>query len=103
MVLQPQAFIDDSYEPGDSGAFVLAGYVSSAEKWANFAREWEASLVRWGWPNKRGNLHFKMSEAASNKRWEAAAALYRHIEDHAEMALSCGFLKQDLIGAKKRV
>lgn len=101
MVLQ--AFIDDSYETGDRGAFVLGGYVAKVASWVKFSQEWEASLVHWGWPNKRGNLHFKMAEAAAMGRWENAAVLYRHIEDHVEMALSCGFLKEDLIAAKKRI
>jgi hypothetical protein len=36
-----QAFADDSMEAGR--VLVLAGYISTAEQWSNFCKEWKAS------------------------------------------------------------
>lgn len=100
MVLQ--ACIDDSYDPGD-GAFVLAGFVASAERWASFEREWEKSLPKWGRLSPNGSYHFHMVEMAAAGQMEKVAGLYRIIEDHVQLGLSCGFLKGDLERAKARI
>ena len=55
MVLQ--AFIDDSYK--SDGVYVLAGFVATAEAWANFARDWE-ELLPLGVRDRDGKFHFKL-------------------------------------------
>jgi hypothetical protein len=44
MILQPQAFIDDSVGQPIRKHLVLAGFVSSAAAWAAFAHDWQAVL-----------------------------------------------------------
>ena len=39
-----QAYTDDSGKLGDSPVCVLAGYISTAERWATFSNEWQAAL-----------------------------------------------------------
>ena len=39
MVLE--GYVDDSGSSPDGNVFVLAGYISTAEKWAEFSSEWE--------------------------------------------------------------
>ena len=38
-----QAFVDESYDD-DSGVFVMAGCISTAEAWVQFSKEWEEML-----------------------------------------------------------
>ena len=58
VILQPQAFIDDSVSQPAQTYFVLAGFVSSAARWAEFSNEWQAAL------DLEPKLdYFKMNEA----------------------------------------
>ena len=76
MVLQ--AFMDDSRT--DGGVFVLAGWIAPAEKWVQFARDWEELLPGTG-KGLNGAHRFKMSEMARTERGrELAGAFYRVIE-----------------------
>jgi Protein of unknown function (DUF3800) len=57
-MLEPQAIIDDSATQPNPKYFVLAGFVSSAARWAEFSDEWQAAL------DLGPNLdYFKMNEA----------------------------------------
>jgi hypothetical protein len=96
-----QAYIDDSLD--DTGVYVLAGYVASAESWAAFSKEWEAMLP-WGTLNSRGEYHFKMSEMAlSPERMSRVPAFHKIIHDHALMSIACIMNKNDVESAKRRV
>ena len=78
--------MDESEDP--DGTFVLGGYVASAEKWAEFSKEWEEMLPN-GVLDKHG-YYFKMSEmAARPERLERVPSFYRIIEKYVVMALSC--------------
>lgn len=55
-----QTAIDDSGWDGVSPVFVLAGYVSTKEKWKSFSDEWQA-ILDLKEPSKLG--HLKMNEA----------------------------------------
>src|SRR5260370_35664012 len=58
IILQPQAYVDDSVGSAGSKALVLAGFVSSAAGWAAFSEEWQAAL------DLEPKLdYFKMNEA----------------------------------------
>ena len=46
LMLMLKAFIDDSHSGPTGPVFVLAGYISTAEKWASFAEKWQAILGR---------------------------------------------------------
>jgi hypothetical protein len=57
-----QGFIDDSGEgdaPGDP-VFVLGGFISSAERWVDFSKEWRSAL-----DDPPSIEYFKMAEAAN--------------------------------------
>lgn len=63
MVAVYQCFVDDS-DAGAGGPFVLAGFVSSIETWAQFADDWRAKL----WNAKpRPLAYFKAKEAAARR------------------------------------
>lgn len=97
-----QSFIDDSYKL--DGYFVLAGYVATAERWAAFAKDWEALLPRHGALANNGKYHFKMSEMAlSPERMERVAPFYRVIEEHAQLCVSVSMKISDLHAAKARI
>jgi hypothetical protein len=82
-----QAFVDYSYNP--NGVFVLAGYIASAEAWADFSKEWEAMLP-FGTLNQRNRYHFKMAEMAmTDERMERVPAFFRIIENHILGYVSC--------------
>ncbi len=89
-----QAYIDDSGSGGPPPVFVLAGYVSTAEKWEVFSAEWVAVL------HSTPTIdYFKMHEAKwlegqfyrwtvkdrDTKVWELLTVLRRH----AEVGLRC--------------
>lgn len=50
LVLALTAYIDDSGGRGYSPVFVLAGYLASVERWADFSLEWRALLDEAGLP-----------------------------------------------------
>jgi hypothetical protein len=82
-----QAFIDDSYT--SDGVYVLAGYISSAEAWANFSKHWE-EMLPFGTLNKHGRYHFKMSEMGANDEgMSRLPGFFRIIEKNVLVALSC--------------
>lgn len=84
MVLQ--AYMDESTDD-ESGLFVLAGYISSAEKWAQFSREWE-TLLPLSALQEDGRYRFKMSEMAQRRMGNVPAFLHV-IRKYAEMSVSC--------------
>jgi hypothetical protein len=57
LILSLEAFIDDSGR-GQGNAFVLSGYLSTAERWESFSREWQEELDR-----SPSIKYFKMKEA----------------------------------------
>jgi hypothetical protein len=58
VILEPQAVIDDSATQPNPRYFVLAGFVSSAARWAEFSDEWQAALDL-----EPKLAYFKMNEA----------------------------------------
>jgi hypothetical protein len=58
MILEPQAVIDDSATQPNPKYFVLAEFVSSAARWAEFSDEWQAALDL-----EPKLAYFKMNEA----------------------------------------
>lgn len=86
-----QGFMDESWDSdgvGGEGIFVLAGYVSTVEKWAAFSKEWKQRL-RWGTVQSDGSRQFKMSEMASQNRWDDLPFFYSVIMEYAELSISC--------------
>ena len=94
-----QAFVDESE---DGAFFVLAGYVSSPEKWLAFSREWEQRLPH-AMLGPTDSRRFKMSEMAMNGRMGDVPIFYRVIEDYAELAISVAFKPSDLNSALDRI
>ena len=77
-----QAYIDHSCE---AGTFVLAGYLAAAEEWAAFSKEWKELL-----DDQPVLKRIEMQEMAqSPERMERASRLYRTIERHVRIAVSC--------------
>lgn len=92
MVLQ--AYIDDSVD-AETGVFVLAGYVSTAEKWAKFSKEWEERLPL-SVIQTDGRYRFKMSEMANYNRWDYVPAFHALIAQYAEISISCVINKNEI-------
>jgi hypothetical protein len=92
-----KVFIDGS-GTGDPNWFVLAGYLSTAERWADFSTEWQR-LIDMRSPHYRALDYFKMNEMTSDADRERCGWFYRVIEDHALMALSVVVNVQDLRNA----
>jgi hypothetical protein len=57
-----QGYTDDSGSDGNRPPFVLAAYLSEAEKWATFSDEWKAELRR-----EPKIEYFRMAEAATGE------------------------------------
>src|SRR6185503_15054180 len=101
MVLEYQAFIDDSYH--DDGEFVLAGHIAAVDKWAAFAREWER-LLPFGTLAEDGTYHFKMAEMAQTpERLERIKPFYRLIEETVDVSVSCRLNRAEFEAAKHNV
>jgi Protein of unknown function (DUF3800) len=99
MVLQ--AFIDDSVTP--NGAFVLAGYIATAEVWARFSKEWEERLP-YGTRAKDDGFHFKMSEMALlPERMKRVGAFFRIIDSYDLFPISCKINIAELRSASSRI
>jgi hypothetical protein len=80
-----QAFIDESVTP--TSTFVMAGYIATAEAWAQFSREWEALLPLTMRSSSSAKRRFKMNEMA--QYMDRVPAFYHVIERHALFSLSC--------------
>jgi hypothetical protein len=95
-----QAYIDDSYTQG--GVFVLAGYIATAEAWAEFSKEWDEllPLAKLG-PNDR--RRFKMQEMIAPAWIQNVPAFYRVIENHVALAVSIKIEIDDITRAMDRV
>jgi hypothetical protein len=93
-----RAYIDDSGNDGESPAFVLAGYISTAEHWTLFSDEWQQAL------DMSPKIDaFKMSEAFG-RAWDSEAQewrdgkftekmrlLFRIIEAHVDACIAVSF------------
>ncbi|OYY67745.1 MAG: hypothetical protein B7Y47_15260 [Sphingomonas sp. 28-63-12] len=88
-----QAYIDDSVD--GSGIYVLAGYISSAQRWAAFAKEWEERLPL-SVLQEDGSFRFKMSEMARFGRMENVSAFHNVIARNVQMSVACVINKYDL-------
>ena len=99
MVLQ--AYIDDSSHD-ESGIYVLAGYLSSAERWAHFAKEWEERLPL-AVIQPSGRYRFKMSEMAALNRMQNVSAFHTVINKYADLSIACILNKKDVYEASSRL
>ena len=99
MVLQ--TFIDESF---DEERFVLVGYLSTPQRWAELSAEWEELLPLVSVPDEEGFREFKMEEIAkSPERISHVPAFYRLIEKHVQQAVSVTFNIADLTSALARI
>jgi len=100
MVASFQAFIDESTSDEE---FVLAGHISTAEKWATFAGQWE-ELLPFGTKNKDGNYQFKMSAMALvPERMARVPNFYKIIEENVISSISCRINLRDFEVAQERL
>lgn len=83
MVLR--AYIDDSMESGD--ALIMAGYISTAEKWASFSYEW-AEILGMKRPYALKSYHASKT-GQSEEEQERSMFLYRVIERHVIAGICC--------------
>lgn len=97
-----QAYMDESVD--ETGIIVIAGYVSTAEKWLLFSEAWREELVASGVQSKSGVFRFKMSEMAlSPARMEKVAQFHRIIQEHVLMSVSFTLNRHDLKRAIERI
>jgi hypothetical protein len=89
MVLNFQAFMDESVGVPPHGDFVLAGYIAPAQVWAAFSKDWEEALPL-GLKGKDGKYYFKMSEMALVPERMARVKRFSEIIDlHPLIPISC--------------
>lgn len=88
LFLMLQAFIDDS-GTGQDSAFVLAGYIAPAERWADFSKDWQEILDLARYP------YFKMSEWGDRTDDEKVMFFYRVIERYVTAGIRCVVPHQD--------
>jgi len=81
LLMTYQIFLDDS---GDDQVFVLAGYVSTVDRWAALSEQWENALH--GSSRYRELKRFKMKEMTA--QLERVEGFYRIIEQHVTAAVS---------------
>lgn len=90
-----QAYIDGS-RAGDNSVFVMAGYISTRERWEKFSDDWEKALESPGQP--RPTLkRFKMKEMKRDP--ERCGWFYDIIASNVLGAVSCTIIVEDLVRA----
>jgi hypothetical protein len=87
LLMSLRAFIDDSYT---DAVYVLAGHVSTAARWAEFAKEWEKLLIL---------TEVKQSETAIAH----LPAFWRTMHEHTICSMYLSFRRADLQRAKDRI
>jgi hypothetical protein len=100
------AFVDDSGSDKQGPAYLLTGYSSDFDSWADFSRDWKASLAAYP-----AIGYFKMREAESQKGqfdgWEREAiivkihALIPIINRYAKHRIECIFWQEHYDTAMK--
>jgi hypothetical protein len=89
------AYIDGS-GTGDSKFLVLAGFISDAETWIEFSKEWKSRLDQANLP------YFKMNEMS--RRPEIAGWFYRVIEEYnVRAAVSCVVHTDELVKVNRSI
>src|SRR5258707_1210119 len=89
MILNFQAFIDESVGVAPHGDFVLAGYIAPAQASAAFTKDWE-EILPLGLKGKDRKYYFKMSEmAASPERMARVQRFSEVIDRHLTIPISC--------------
>ena len=100
-----RAYIDESYR--ENGVFVMAGYVSTVEKWAEFSQEWEVNLPIHGAPNpqpRRRSHRFKHSEMVGSPERAQRIRYFELIAHrHVLLGISCKIEIPELKAAMDRV
>ena len=90
LLLMLRLYIDDSGKPDQSPVQVLAGYLSTAERWAVFSNEWQKLLDEAGLDAFRmveaWRMARKYAERGSLKRDHLIVRMVECIKRHAEMA-----------------
>jgi hypothetical protein len=96
-----QAYIDES-EKND--VFVMAGWISEAERWAHFSDDWQKVLDSRS-PHYKVIHEFKASEMRKSSKcdMEQSGWFYNVIEDHAMAAFSVMFPISSLRNALHRL
>lgn len=89
-----RAFMDGSGGRNHSGALVLAGYVSTVDKWLAFSKEWQLILemplrLRYFKMNEAVNLKSEFADWSESRRDERLRLFYGAIEQHVEFFLIC--------------
>ncbi len=76
------AYVDDSVEA--KRVLVLAGFISSVERWEAFTKDWENCLINapWDRSKKTGNRVYKSSEA---RRRRDSPLVQEYIQHHYEV------------------
>lgn len=98
-----RAYIDESVEP--NGNYILAGYISTEDRWTSFISEWEKMLRPFGiLDSPSNNYYFKYSEMSRNpERQERIQYFEKVIKKHVILAISCRIHLGDLASAKQRI
>jgi hypothetical protein len=96
-----QICLDESGK-GDPDLFVIAGYVSTTERWAAFADEWQ-KLLDHDSRHYRKLEYFKMAEMTSKGDRERCRWFYNVIEEHALAAVSFALSTKELTRQVRRM
>ena len=95
-----QAYIDDSYK---DAVYVLAGHISTAEKWAAFSKRWE-QLLDFAPIDKYGKRNFHLTEVRQSQRAiDHLPAFWRTIQEHTICSLYFSYNMDDFRRAKERL
>lgn len=100
MVLQ--AFIDESYDD-DSGIFVMAGCIATAAAWAQFSKEWQKMLPKWGVLDKHGNYHFHLQEMTTPERKRNVSIFFDTLYRYSLGFISVKINRKELKRAQARI
>jgi len=95
-ILMLQAFVDESGN-GAPDYFVMAGYVSTTEKWLTFINDWQRLLDLNDHPH-RPMTRLKMSKMTHDRGLRRAEMFYRVIEENVISAFSVTI---DVAGMRK--
>lgn len=95
LLMPLNAYVDLSGK-GDPERLVVAGYIATAEVWADFDKAWQTRL------NEAGLPYFKMNEMSGKP--EIAAYFYRLIEQHPiKAAITCVIHTDELVKVEKSI
>jgi hypothetical protein len=90
IVTEYAVYLDDSGHPSNQPYVIVAGFISTENKWLRFEPLWNAALSRWGLGPVFHMTEFERQFKGDRRKGAILDDLISIINDHTEVHFTCG-------------